>query len=72
MSPTANEGTKPVPPYSAVTAVADQVPDVIIPAVCIEEKITPVPNVLLERTEVPFILYTYPEERLVSPATCNL
>ena len=44
-------------------AVADQVPEVIIPAVCIEENITPVPNVLLERTLVPFILKVLPDAK---------
>ena len=44
--------------------MADQVPEVIIPAVCIEENITPVPNVLLERTVVPFILKVLPEAKL--------
>ena len=52
-----------MPPYNAVIAVADQVPEVIIPAVCIEENITPVPNVLLERTLVPFILKVLPDAK---------
>ena len=52
-----------MPPYNAVIAVADQVPEVIIPAVCIEENITPVPSVLSERTVVPFILKVLPEAK---------
>ena len=45
-------------------AVADQVPEVIIPAVCRDENMTPVPKVLFVRTFVPSILYELPDAKL--------
>ena len=56
MSPTVNDGTKPVPPYNAVIAVADQVPLTIVPTEVKEELVTPVPKDVEDSTEVPLIL----------------
>ena len=39
MSPTVNDGTKPVPPYKAVIAVADQVPELIVPTLLSDDAV---------------------------------
>ena len=63
MSPTVKLGTKPVPPYKAVMAVADQVPVVIVPTAVNEEFVTPVPKDEFESTVVPLILKVLPEAK---------
>ena len=45
-----------MPPYNAVIAVADHVPDLIVPKAVKEEFVTPVPNEDEERTVVLLIL----------------
>ena len=46
----------PVPPYLAVIVDPAQVPVEIVPTAVREELVTPVPNEVAERTELPFIL----------------
>lgn len=57
----------PVPPYARPIVEPFHVPLVITPLPTVR------PRIVVEvNTEVPLILYAYPEPRFVSPKTCNL
>ena len=54
----------PVPPYVGEIMVPCQVPVPIVPTVVRDELTTPDPRVVAFRTDVPSIVYAWPEERL--------
>ena len=56
---------EPVPPFATAIAVPFQVPVAIVPTDVRDDPVTPEPNVVPERTDVPLILSSFVEARLM-------